>query len=179
MDYQLFEWINGWAGKFGWLDFLMIVMTEYGPYFFALVLFALFFFKKHRRGGITTGSTLALALGFSFLIGQLWERARPFVTYDDVNVLLYHAADASFPSDHTTGAFAIAFGLWHHHRGLGSIMFMLACLIGISRPFVGHHYPGDVLAGIAVAWIAAQIVKFVMGKMEARSAKTSEIPSKL
>lgn len=177
MDYRLFEWINGWAGKYQWLDISMMIMTKYGPYLFAIVLFALFFFKKHRRGGIMTASTLTLALGFSFLIGQLWERTRPFVAHEDVNVLLYHAADASFPSDHTTGAFAIAFALWYHHRKLGVTMLILAGLIGISRPFVGHHYPGDVLAGIVVSLIAAQIVKVVAEKIVSRSTKT-EVASK-
>lgn len=177
MDYHLFQLINQRAGIYGWLDFLMVAMTAYGPYLFAAVFAALLISRKHRSGGILVGGTLGLALLMSFIIGQLWDRARPFVTYDDVTLLLYHAPDASFPSDHTTGAFAIAIALWHYHKTFGSVMLVLAFLIGISRPFVGHHYPGDVLAGIAVAWVAAQLVRYMMKRLPNRSAKETEVAS--
>ncbi|MDR6227482.1 undecaprenyl-diphosphatase [Desmospora profundinema] len=177
MDYRLFEWINGWAGKYGWLDLLMIVMTDYGPYLFAILLGVLLLLKKHRSGGILAGCTLALALSFSFMIGQLWERARPFVTHDNVNLLLSKEPNASFPSDHTTGAFAIAFALCHYNKTLGNILLILALLIGISRPYVGHHYPGDVFAGMTVAFLAAQLVQYGMKRFRARSANVSETAS--
>lgn len=172
MDYQVFKMINDLSGKNAFLDGFMKFMTTYGPYIFVIVLAALFLnwrSKSWREQGLTAAASLAVALGFSFIIGQLWTRTRPFVAHEDVNVLLYHAPDASFPSDHTTGAFAIAFGIWFVNKRLGGIMLFLAVLVGFSRPYVGHHYPGDVLAGILVAFIAAFIVQAVMKRLNVTS----------
>lgn len=181
MDFTIFQWMNNLAGKNQILDGLMMFMTDYGPYGFALVLFLMILnwrSKSQRISGLYTGATLLLALAMSFGIGQFWPRERPFVTYDNVNLLLHHAADSSFPSDHTTGAFAIAFALWHHNRPLGGTMLILALLIGISRPFVGHHYPGDVLAGIMVAFIAATVVQLIRKKRERIVSAENNISSR-
>ncbi|MGF7087446.1 undecaprenyl-diphosphatase [Kroppenstedtia sanguinis] len=167
MDFTIFQWINGLAGENRFLDGFMMFMTDYGPYGFALILFLMVLnwrSKSLRISGLCTGATLALALALSYGIGQLWPRERPFVAYDHVNILLPHAADSSFPSDHTTGAFAIAFGVWYHNRFLGGMMLVLALLIGVSRSYVGHHYPGDVLAGIIVAFLAAKAVQLIRNK---------------
>lgn len=180
MDFTIFQWINGLAGENRFLDGIMMFMTDYGPYGFALILFLMLLnwrSKTQRISGFYTGATLAFALALSYGIGQLWPRERPFVAHDHVNVLLHHAADSSFPSDHTTGAFAIAFALWFHNRLLGGMMLILALLIGISRPFVGHHYPGDVLAGIMVAFIAATVVQLIRKKREQTVSAESTIES--
>ncbi|MFC4076073.1 undecaprenyl-diphosphatase [Salinithrix halophila] len=169
MDFTIFQWINSFAGKNPLLDGLMMGMTAYGPYGFAILLFLMLLnwrSKSQRIGGFYAGVTLMLAFIISYGIGQCWSRERPFVTHDQVNVLLHHAADSSFPSDHTTGAFAIAFALWYHNRFLGGILLVLALMIGISRPFVGHHYPGDVLAAILIAFLAAKTVQLIREKRQ-------------
>ncbi|QKG85278.1 undecaprenyl-diphosphatase [Kroppenstedtia pulmonis] len=181
MDFTIFQWINGLAGENRFLDGFMMFMTDYGPYGFALILFLMLLnwrSKTQRISGLYTGATLTLALALSFGIGQLWPRERPFVVHDHVNVLLHHAADSSFPSDHTTGAFAIAFALWYHNRLLGGTMLIFALLIGISRPFVGHHYPGDVLAGIIVAFLAATVVQFIRTKWEQTGSTENTLSSR-
>ena len=62
--------------------------------------------------------------------------------------------DPSFPSDHATAAFAIAFGILFVARRTGWLFLAWAALIGISRVLAGMHYPTDVLAG-AVVGLAA------------------------
>ncbi|QKG84590.1 undecaprenyl-diphosphatase [Kroppenstedtia pulmonis] len=169
MDYSLFQLINDMAGKNAFLDGLMIALTDFGPYVFVIVLLALLLNWKsahHRIGGFVAGVTVTLSMGISYLVGQIWYRDRPFVAHEgEVNMLLDKEPSASFPSDHTTASFAIAFALWHHNRKLGGVMLALALMIGISRPFVGHHYPGDVAAGIVLGLISAEIVQFVKKKM--------------
>jgi undecaprenyl-diphosphatase len=162
MDYQLFQWINGWAapGLHPFLDLCMEGLTKLGPAIYVLVLLVLLLRREpntSRTAGFYGFVTAFLALGINFVLGHLFYRPRPFVTHH-VNLLLSHAADSSFPSDHTTGAFAIAFFLYRYNRRLGGILLVLAALIGLSRIYVGHHYPTDVLGGIVVAFIAAQVI---------------------
>jgi undecaprenyl-diphosphatase len=51
----------------------------------------------------------------------------------------------SFPSAHATTSFAAA----RAFRGLvpGRLLYAAAVLFGVSRPYLGVHYPSDVLAG--------------------------------
>jgi undecaprenyl-diphosphatase len=58
----------------------------------------------------------------------------------------------SFPSGHTTSAFAAATALSRIDRKLTIPAFALAKLIGVGRPYLGMHYPSDVLAGAVLGW---------------------------
>jgi membrane-associated phospholipid phosphatase len=69
--------------------------------------------------------------------------------------------DPSFPSDHASAAFAIAFAVFLFDRLVGSVFLAAAVLIGVGRVFIGAHYPADVLAGALVGFaVALVVVKF-------------------
>jgi undecaprenyl-diphosphatase len=93
---------------------------------------------------------------------QLWFHNRPFVDHPrHTSLLVHHAADNSFPSDHASLAFAIAFAVIAFHRRLGLLLLLVAACIGADRIFVGVHYPLDVLASLIVGLGAALIVTTV------------------
>ncbi len=76
---------------------------------------------------------------------------RPFVAHPDlVHLFAPHAADASFPSDHATAAFAIAVAILLRNRLWGSVTLAAAALLAVSRVVIGVHYPLDVLSGAAL-----------------------------
>ncbi|TMA84340.1 MAG: phosphatase PAP2 family protein, partial [Deltaproteobacteria bacterium] len=53
----------------------------------------------------------------------------------------------SFPSGHAAAAFAVAVALAGQGAGLGPLALVLATAIGISRIYLGAHYPLDVAVG--------------------------------
>jgi undecaprenyl-diphosphatase len=159
MNYNLFKSINHLAGHHPFLDSLMASVTNYALIIFAIVLLLIWFFgnDQYKKTVVYAGITGVLGLFINFVIGHLYFEHRPFVTHH-VNLLVEHAADASFPSDHTTGAFALALSVLFVHRKIGIGMLLFAILTGFSRIYVGHHYPFDILGSIIVSLIISTIV---------------------
>ncbi|MFH0749743.1 MAG: phosphatase PAP2 family protein [Candidatus Gottesmanbacteria bacterium] len=83
------------------------------------------------------------------IIKSFIARLRPSTILDDA-VVIGFPNGYSFPSTHTTLAFALAFVLSYKEPKYTKWFYLLAILIGFSRIYVGHHYPGDVLAGMVL-----------------------------
>ena len=63
----------------------------------------------------------------------------------------------SFPSGHTTTAFAFAgaLSLLLRRHAITTLLICAASLVGISRIAVGVHWPQDILAGAMLGWLCA------------------------
>lgn len=106
-------------------------------------------------------ATLAALIGLCIAVGitLIWYHPRPF----EIGLgrkLLDHATDASFPSDHGTLMFALAFALLiRAQRVWGAGFLVLALGVAWSRVYLGVHFPLDMLGAAAVAALAAAIVR--------------------
>ncbi len=131
-----------------------------------IATFALWLFDRPRRPyrwKIACVSGLASA-GLGLLIAQAishaWVRERPFVAHPSETLLLAAPShEPSFPSDHAVAAFAIAFSVaLIGERRVGAFFLAGATVVGITRVFVGLHYPGDIAGGALVGLVAALLV---------------------
>ena len=161
MDYSIFQIINQFADKSGILDSLMIGLAKYGVLLMALPLLVLWFWgedgDKAKKAALLSLLSMALALLINQVIGHLYFRPRPFAAHE-VNLLLDKSTDPSFPSDHSAFVFAIAWLIMLKDRCIGIFALAIGILVGISRIFVGLHYPGDVLGGMFIGLISALLV---------------------
>jgi undecaprenyl-diphosphatase len=93
----------------------------------------------------------AMAVGLSILlfkaVKNLIGRPRPFESWQALSCIMAPPDKFSFPSGHTMTAFAVWGALFIGLPGLSHIYLAIAVLIGLSRIFLGLHYPSDVLAG--------------------------------
>lgn len=64
----------------------------------------------------------------------------------------------SFPSGHSCAAMAVAFAYAMAFPALALPLLAVAVLVGMSRVFLGVHYPGDVVVGQAIAIVTAMII---------------------
>ncbi|MDR4947151.1 undecaprenyl-diphosphatase [Neobacillus cucumis] len=160
MNYELFQAINQNAGHYPLLDGLMVFFTQFAFPIFALVLLLMWFLgkEKEKYTVVYAAITAVIGLVINSVLGHIFYENRPFVTHH-VHLLVQHAKDSSFPSDHATGTFSIALAiLWRKHRKIGMGMLLFAICTGISRVYVGNHYPFDVLASIIVSLVVSGLV---------------------
>ncbi len=168
MDYSLYKAINGLSGS-SFPDEVFKFLANYLPgILVALVALAFLVPWPRRRAERRSGAVLAtVAAGLSLLINQpiahLVDRTRPYLAHPaHAHLLISRSHDPSFPSDHATGAFALAFGIWLYDRTIGTVFLVLAAILAFSRVYVGTHYPGDVVAG-AVIGIAVAAALYLLG----------------
>lgn len=172
LNSSLFLLINQFSGEYAWLDKLMIYLAEFTPYAFIIFLGLMWFFAQpnKRYASFLAGFSVLLAMLFSFIIGQLYFHPRPFM--DGLGFqLVQHAPDTSFPSDHTTFVFAIAFSFLFYlaNKSLGWWLVALSLLSGIARVYVAVHYPADILGALLVGGLAAACILLLDKKFNAFS----------
>jgi undecaprenyl-diphosphatase len=98
--------------------------------------------------GAALASLLSVALFMA--VKNLIGRPRPFEAWCDLPCLLAPPDRFSFPSGHTMTAFAVCANYAVLVPGSELFFFPVAMVIGLSRVFLGCHYPTDVLAGAAL-----------------------------
>ena len=167
LDYFLFQQINDLAGRFFWLDKLAVFCAAYLQYFLAAGLLIFLFLGKEKTKNriIILGALLSAGVArlfFTNIIRWLHYRPRPFLVYQ-VQQLLNHDMEGSFPSGHAAFFFALAMFVYFYNRWAGVWFFAGAILIGLARVFVGIHYPLDIfggaIAGIFTGWLIEIIFK--------------------
>lgn len=162
MDNAITSWLNAPAGLHPWLDAFLTAVSNYAIPLIVMAIVLQWFRREdapvRRHVLISSGLAFALGLAINQLLLLFIHRMRP---YDAglTHLIIGKSADWSFPSDHATALAAIAatFVLLAQ-RAQAAILVALTLLVCWSRVYLGIHYAGDVLGGIATGTLAAAIV---------------------
>ncbi len=166
LDYALFRLINGLVGKNALLDSSMQAFCNDHFIPFTLGFLVLVMALKGRNRAedrenlaavVRVFLTVALSAALMQLVITLVHRPRPFVDHP-VNLLFYKPVDWSFPSNPATATFSFFFSAWLSDRRFSWYFLPPAFLMSFARVFCGVHYPGDVVAGAALAFLSACLV---------------------
>jgi undecaprenyl-diphosphatase len=163
VDYRLFNWVNRVQLHTGWAHGIFRFYAKDGIALFAVVLLAGWWVSRSRSdlagvaGSVWAAGAALIGLAVNQVIGHAVDRARPYVTHPGVHLLVAPTKDASFPSDHAVVAGAVAAGLLLVDRRVGIVAAILAILMAFARVYVGAHYPGDVIAGLAIGGAIAAV----------------------
>lgn len=139
-----FRGLQGYAWRSSFLDMLMILISKRVRYVYLFVMVFLWLNKKSDKK-MNTDALLSIltALVTNRLIKLIYFRPRPFAK-KRVGILIPTKVDSSFPSKHTLLVFAFSFTIYFYKRILGSFLLGLSLLTGVSRVWVGSHYPSDI-----------------------------------
>ncbi len=164
----LFSLINDGAGYYTVLDFIFVLLTSYIMYtvFFMLALYIGIYTPlnkskgKPRTQAWMQGVEITTALLVTWILTKIIKVAiahpRPFEVFADVTVLAPIQGGTSFPSGHSSLTMALATAIYFYYPRLGTLLFALAFIVGLSRIFVGVHYPFDVGAGLLLGYFVAK-----------------------
>jgi membrane-associated phospholipid phosphatase len=169
VDYRIYHIVNLFVFHHAWLGRALADVENWAVPVVAVATFGLWLLarpggaRKWKLASATTLGSAGLALLVNQLIGAFWHRQRPFAAHRSAHVWGSRSHDPSFPSDHASAAFAIAFTVLLFDRLVGSFFVAAAVVIGVGRVFIGAHYPGDVLAGCLVG-LAVAVVLWRLGR---------------
>ena len=154
LNIHMFMAINSLAGKNPYLDTFMIFSAQYLVYLIPVVILYLWFAKNgDKKFSLFLFLSVFFALIISMGISSVYYHPRPFVEGLGTQ-LINHAPDSSFPSDHTATMFALALPfLFFRKYKSGSLLTLLAFLVGYARVFCGVHFPFDVIGAFIISLI--------------------------
>jgi len=164
MDYRVYHAVNTFVLAHAWIGHFVALSEVVAVPLFAVATCALWVCDRPlgpRKWKVASASALAsasLALLINRVVAELWTRQRPFATHPSAHVWGGRSHDPSFPSDHASAAFAIAFTILLFDQVVGSIFVVAAVVVAVGRVVVGAHYPSDVLAGLLVGLGSALFV---------------------
>lgn len=133
---------------------IMIFVSQLGADFIlavSTIILIFFTWKKHKSESVLFLIMLLFGALLNLLLKDIFQRPRP--TIDPLLTLTSY----SFPSGHAMNSFVfyatVSYFIYHFTKNLklsfaaAFLSTLLIFLIGISRIYLGVHYPSDVIAG--------------------------------
>lgn len=148
-DCRIFQKVNGHFDK-KLINLFFRSVTHLGGADITIPAALLLLFLSSGEARLTAFAS-ALALSASHIpvhfVKQLFPRKRPYLMLEKSRTLKNPLQDHSFPSGHTTAIFAIVTPYVWFIPHLAPLLILAAICVGISRIYLGLHYPSDVIVG--------------------------------
>ncbi|MCF8239930.1 MAG: phosphatase PAP2 family protein [Melioribacteraceae bacterium] len=156
IDVSIFYFINHTL-SFTALDKFFVYLTDVKHWYLVYIIFWLMLVIKGGRIGRIAAFGALLLITFSdqlnsTFLKSFFERARPCNVLDDVNILVVCTGSYSFPSSHAVNNFAVAAFFSMLYPNYKKALFITAFLVALSRPYVGVHYPSDIIIGALIGY---------------------------
>jgi membrane-associated phospholipid phosphatase len=129
---------------------------EYGRIWIAAALAGALADRPRRARWLWAALGVPLTLGMNFGVKAAMRRERPRL--EGIETTGPQPASLSFPSAHAATSFAGATLIGSLAPPLRPVLYAAAALMAFTRPYLGVHYPSDVLAGAAVGTAIGRVL---------------------
>jgi undecaprenyl-diphosphatase len=158
LDVRLLQGINALGERAPWLDDLMIALSSHALWIVLAVVALVAALVYRSRNVLKACVVLGIAVGLSDLVTYQVLKpgfGRPRPCHQEIELRLVQnrcGGDYGFPSNHAANGMAIATVLALHfrRRDLTTAAIVIAGAVGLSRSYLGVHFPGDILSGFVV-----------------------------
>lgn len=168
VNIQLFRAINDLGKVYPQYNPAMFFIAEYLVLLLALATIGYWCTRKqsNRMMVLCGGLSFVVAEIIAKIAGMIHFNQQPFAELSNVNQLVFKPIDNSFPSDHTIIFFSFCITFWLFKKRWGILWVLLASIVGISRIWVGVHYPADVFAGMIISLFSAVLVYYLFPRLK-------------
>lgn len=167
INIELFRMFNDLGKEVMFLNPIMIFFAKYMKYFLLFGIIMYWFTRKRENRIMIISSIFAFVVAevFGAIAGAIHSNNQPFAELSNVNQLIGHAIDNSFPSDHAIefSRYVLPFLLFK--KNLRYVWLAIAILVSISRVWVGVHYPADILVGAILGIIGAALCYWIIPQL--------------
>lgn len=144
------------------LDFLANLASIVGEQTFVIAVIIYIYWNHDKKKGFTLFSSILLAVLSMGILKAVVRSPRPFQVLESIDgKRLETATGYSFPSGHTTtgAAFYTSLALAFKKRGFSIFCAIMMTLVGLSRLYLGVHWPIDVFAGLLLGTLISFLAK--------------------
>jgi decaprenylphosphoryl-5-phosphoribose phosphatase len=129
---------------------------EYGAIWAAAGLTAAAFDPPRRKRWLAAAALAPAAIGLNFAVKMAVRRRRPEL--DGLPPLGGAPSSLSLPSAHATASFASATAMSRIAPRRAPGLYAGAALMALTRPYLGMHYPSDVVVGAVLGTALGKLV---------------------
>jgi len=165
-DYGLMRRVNRWRAP-RWIRWWMLLATRAGDgWLWGAIGIALVVSSAPQRFHAVEAAGSAVAAGVLIFhkIKKVVGRIRPKDIEPHCWARIVTSDRFSFPSGHSTTAFAVALSLGSFYPEARPLLLVLAANVAVSRVIVGMHFLSDVLVGSGMGAVLGYVAFSVFAR---------------
>lgn len=171
LDTAIFRWINEWPDLLEPFFYAISEGNKWWPVRILLLAVFFFVFTRSKKAAVTALFSWLPANELCDLLKNGFKMPRPNVELADVQLRVGEMTSFGTASAHSANMMAVATVFWLLYRPAGYVFLPLAILTGISRIYVGVHYPYQVLLGWFVGATVGALLVLVVQSVERQIGK--------
>ena len=164
MDVVMFLWMMKRKHLALWARLCRMLSRTADGFGYPLLALGLWLLEELQGSlfALTLALTFALERPLYFVLKRGLKRDRPAAALPNFKSFIIPSDQFSFPSGHTSGAFATATALAIYYPQTAPFAYTWASLVGVSRVTLGVHFPTDTVAGATMGTVLASFAAFWM-----------------
>lgn len=149
------------------LNNIMLIITHFGSVYFPICIICVIYWCYNKDIGFKLAVILSCSGVLNSIVKNLVQSPRPIGVEGINSIGEFSAPGYSFPSGHTQNitVFGTSLSIFTRNMVVFLISIVLIVLVGISRLYLGLHWPIDILGGFILALIVSIVLNEVLIKL--------------